>query len=106
VAVDARQLPPPPPQPTAPVDDFVAPKATIKKGPGKKLDQGIAKFSFKSSEAGSTFRCKLDGRKAAKCKSPKTYKGLKPGRHTFKVWATDSAGNKSKPAKRGFKVPG
>jgi hypothetical protein len=97
---------PAPPPPTAPVDDFTAPKVTIKRGPGKKLDQGIAKFAFKSSEAGSTFSCKLDRRKAAKCKSPKTYKGLKPGRHTFKVWATDVAGNKSKPAKRSFRVPG
>jgi hypothetical protein len=101
----AFEYQPPAAPPTAPVDDFVAPKVTIRNGPGKKLDQGIAKFSFKASEAGSTFRCKLDGRKAAKCKSPKTYRNLKPGRHTFKVWATDPAGNEGKPAKRRFRVP-
>jgi hypothetical protein len=107
VAVDALAPPPPPPPgPLGPTPDKGAPQTTIAKGPGKQLDQGIAKFSFKSSEAGSTFQCKLDGRKPARCKSPKRYTGLRPGRHTFKVWATDRAGNKDQtPAKRGFRVP-
>lgn len=33
------------------------------------------------------FECKLDGGKWAKCKSPTTYKKLKPGKHTFRVRA-------------------
>ena len=86
--------------------DAAAPQTTIAKGPGSKLPQGKAKFAFRSSEKGSSFACKLDKRKAKPCNSPKTYKGLAPGRHTFKVWATDAAGNKdSTPAKRRFKVP-
>jgi len=106
VAVDSlAPTPAGPPAPPPPAADSTRPKATISKGPGKNLDQGIAKFSFKSSEAGSTFRCKLDSKKPAKCKSPKSYKRLKPGRHTFKVWATDPAGNESKPASRSFRVP-
>jgi hypothetical protein len=55
---------------------------------------------------GSTSACKLDARKAARCRSPKRYKHLKPGRHTFKAWAIDAAGNKDPtPAKRKFRVP-
>jgi hypothetical protein len=105
VAIDSLAPPPAGPPPPAGAVDTAAPRATISKGPGRKLRRGIAKFSFKSSEAGSTFRCKLDRRKAARCRSPKTYRNLKPGRHTFKVWAIDLAGNKGAPAKRGFRVP-
>ena len=102
VAVDSLSSPPAPP----PGPDTEAPRTTIVSGPGKKLDRGVAKFSFKSSEAGSTFRCKLDGKKTARCKSPKRYRHLKPGRHVFKVWATDASGNKDPtPAKRRFRVP-
>jgi hypothetical protein len=96
------QPPPPPPLPPTPQ----APQTTILKGPGGKLALGKAKFSFKSSQSGSRFECKLDRRKAAKCKSPKRYTGLKPGSHLFKVWAVNSAGGKDPtPAKRRFAVP-
>lgn len=105
VAIDGRSSPLPPPPIGPPAPDTRPPVAKISGGPGKKLGLGVAKFNFKSDESGSSFRCKLDRRKPAKCKSPKTYKRLKPGRHTFRVWATDAAGNESKPAKRSFRVP-
>ena len=93
------------PTPSAPADT-TPPQTTVAKGPGKALAKGIAKFRFRSSEGGSTFACKLDKRKARSCKSPKTYRHLKPGKHKFKVWATDAAGNKDPtPAKRTFRVP-
>lgn len=104
VAIDGFSSPPAP-APGPPASDTRPPLAKISKGPGKKLGQGVARFSFKSDESGSTFRCKLDSKRPAKCRSPKTYKGLKPGKHTFKLWAIDPAGNQSKPAKRGFRVP-
>ena len=86
--------------------DTTPPQTTISKGPGKKVAQGKAKFAFRSSESGSTFACKLDKAKPKPCASPRTYKDLKPGHHTFKAWATDPAGNKdATPAKRSFKVP-
>jgi streptogramin lyase len=86
--------------------DVTPPTTTIAKGPGRKLAQGKAKFAFRSNEPGSHFQCKLDKAKPKPCASPKTYKGLKPGPHAFKVWAIDAAGNKAtKPAKRSFKVP-
>ncbi len=108
VAVDSGFSAPQSPQagPAPAATDTTPPQTTIRKGPGNGLAKGKAKFRFRSSEPGSTFACKLDKGKAKKCKSPKTYKGLKPGKHKFKVWATDAAGNKDPtPAKRTFRVP-
>lgn len=48
--------------------------------------------SFKSSEANSTFKCKLDGGDYGPCDSPKTLH-LKRGEHQFRVRAKDAAGN-------------
>jgi hypothetical protein len=85
--------------------DTTPPQTKLKSGPGKRLAAGKAKFVFASSEAGSSFTCKLDKKKATACRSPKSYAGLKPGRHTFSVSATDAAGNKDRtPAKRSFRV--
>lgn len=66
-----------------------APKATITKRPKKSSKSTTAKFRFKASPAaGARFQCKLDGAKWASCRSPKTYKKLKPRKHTFRVRAT------------------
>lgn len=106
VAVDGLSKPPQPAPPPTSTPDKTPPQTTIARGPGNKLAQGKAKFSFRSSEPGSTFTCKLDKRKARPCHSPKTYTGLKPSRHLFKVWATDKAGNKDQTAaKKRFRVP-
>jgi hypothetical protein len=91
-----------------PVADTVAPATTITKGPKAKVTTRRAKvrvkFAFKSSEAGSKFRCKLDKGAFRACASPKSYK-VKRGRHTFRVFATDASGNVDPtPAKRKFKV--
>jgi Right handed beta helix region len=83
--------------------DTVAPQTTITKAPPKKTHKTTVKFKFKASEPAS-FRCKLDKGKFKKCRSPKTYKKLKPGKHVFQVRATDAAGNVGKPAKRKFTV--
>jgi len=87
-----------------PATDTKAPTATITKGPKAKSASTTAKFKFKANEAGSTFQCKLDKGKFKQCKSPKTYKKLKPGKHVFKVRATDKAGNVGKPATKKFTV--
>lgn len=92
--------------------DTTAPDTTITSGP-KKTDSRKVKFGFASSEAGSTFRCKLTGKGVEKdslkqfapCKSKKTYKRLKPGKYTFFVVASDAAGNVDPtPAKQRFKI--
>lgn len=49
--------------------------------------------SFASSEAGSTFRCRLDRGAYKPCRSPRRYTvGL--GRHTVRVFGVDAAGNR------------
>jgi hypothetical protein len=96
-----------PPAPPAGGGDTTAPQTKVLKGPGSGLAAGRAKFRFSSSEAGSRFECKLDRAKPARCRSPKRYRRLKPGKHVFKVWAVDAAGNKDpSPARRRFRVPG
>jgi CSLREA domain-containing protein len=86
--------------------DTTPPKVTITKAPKPKSSKTTAKFKFKSNEPGSKFQCKLDKGKFKTCRSPKTYKKLKPGKHVFKVRATDKAGNVGKPVKRKFTVLG
>ena len=84
--------------------DTTAPTVKITKAPKAKSTSTTAKFKFKANEAGAKFECKLDKAKFKKCRSPKTYKKLKPGKHVFKVRATDKAGNVGKPAKKKFTV--
>jgi IPT/TIG domain len=77
----------PPAGPSGPTN--AAPKTTLK---STKIVKHKVTFKFGSNEAGSTFLCKLDKKAFAKCKSPKTYKNLKPGKHKFQVKASDSQG--------------
>lgn len=87
--------------------DKKAPETTIVKGPRARSRKRTAKFKFISSEAGSTFQCKLDRGAFKKCRSPKKYRRMKPGKHVFKVRAIDAAGNvDATPAKRKFTVLG
>jgi glucose/arabinose dehydrogenase len=92
---------PPPPPPGPPVR---VPATTLGKHPPKATRSTTAKFTFGSSTAGATFRCKLDAKRTLPCRSPKTYKRLKPGRHTFKVWATAGVLTDPTPAKFSWKV--
>ncbi len=66
-----------------------APKVSLTARPAKRASRRVATFRFKSSQSGSTFRCRLDGKSWGKCSSPKTYRNLKRGRkHAFRVRAT------------------
>jgi hypothetical protein len=81
------------PTPTVtPAPDAAAPRTSLRKA---RVDQARRKatFSFASSEPGSRFVCKLDNRRFKSCASPKTYKRLASGAHTFRVKARDRAGN-------------
>lgn len=80
------------------------PSTRLRKHPPKSTHSRTAKFTFSSSEPGSHFRCKLDRKPAQGCRSPKTYKRLKPGKHTFKVWATAGGLTDPTPAKFAWKV--
>ena len=73
--------------------DTTPPNTTIASGPSGTVGSSSASFSFTSSEAGSTFQCRLDAGTWGACSSPKSYSGLANGPHTFDVRAIDSAGN-------------
>ncbi len=83
--------------------DFIAPETTIEKSKKKvttKRKKKLTKFSFTSSEPGSSFRCEIDRGPEVDCVSPYRRRVLH-GRHTFEVRAIDAAGNPD-PTPAGF----
>lgn len=87
----------------APIPDIWPPQTYVTKL--TKLRRGGARILFSTSEPGSGFACKLDGRPYAPCRSPKVYPRLPAGRHRFLVRATDPAGNvDATPATRLFRI--
>ncbi len=103
LAVPAGGESPPPAQPS-PAPDASAPETKLLAHPPGKTPRKTAKFAFSSNESGS-FRCKLDRGAFKPCASPRSYKGLKLGSHTFKVLATDASGNADpSPASFSWKV--
>jgi CSLREA domain-containing protein len=88
---DGGATPTPTPAPIA-APAPTRPKVKITKGPKKSSTATKATFRFKAEPpAGAKFECRLDGGRWAKCSSPKTYKNLKSGRHTFRVRAKAGA---------------
>jgi hypothetical protein len=89
------------PAPTPPK----TPKVKITKGPAKRSKSTTAKFKFTATPtAGAKFECKLDAAKWVRCISSKTYKRLKPRKHTFQVRAFVAGAPASKPLKFQFTV--
>ena len=92
------------------VNDNVAPNTTITSGPSGAITSTSAAFGFSSTEAGSTFQCRLDGPGGAigawgACSTPKSYSNLAAGSYTFRVRAIDRAANTDPtPAARSFSV--
>jgi hypothetical protein len=85
--------------------DEIAPQTRITGGPKAKTGKRRATFRFTSNEAGSSVQCKLDKKRFSPCSRTKTYRNLKPGKHTFRVRAEDATGNLDKsPAKRSWTV--
>jgi hypothetical protein len=67
-----------------------------------KIRKRKATFHFEGTGVG--FECKLDKKPFRPCRSPKTYKHLKAGKHEFSVRAVDAKGKHSKAAKRAFRT--
>jgi large repetitive protein len=87
--------------------DRTAPETTITSAPPASTTSTTATFAFVSNEANSTFECSLDGQGWQICESPRTYSGLATGNHTFRVRATDAAGNVDKsPASHSWTIAG
>lgn len=73
--------------------DLVAPETTIDSGPDDPTNETDAEFEFSADETAS-FECDLDGGGWGACSSPHSVSGpLGSGAHSFKVRATDAAGN-------------
>lgn len=78
------------------------PGVTFKKKPKKKYvikskKRRKVKIAFKSNRPGSKFQCRIDRKKFSRCKSPKMYRKVKPGKHVIRVRATKAG--KTGPAK-------
>jgi hypothetical protein len=73
--------------------DTTPPDTTIDEGPSGHTSSTSARFSFTSSEEGSTFECSLDGAPFERCSSPVSYSPLADGPHTFSVRAIDPSNN-------------
>lgn len=74
--------------------DRVGPLAPAITGkPADPTSSTTAQFTF-TGEGGAAFSCRLDsGAIDTGCPAAKSYAGVAPGSHTFKVWQVDAAGN-------------
>jgi hypothetical protein len=101
----APPAPPPPPAEPQRVRDTTPPNTRITAAPNRRVKSRRARFRFKATEVGSRFRCKLDRRAWAACRSPQTYRRLRKGVHVFRVRALDAAGNADRtPAARSWRI--
>ncbi|HET8956416.1 MAG TPA: calcium-binding protein [Solirubrobacterales bacterium] len=86
--------PPPPPKP-----DRTPPATRLRRHPPALLSASGPRrrvsFAFAASERGSSFRCRLDRQPWRPCRSPRAYL-VRPGRHAFRVYAIDAAGNRDR----------
>lgn len=79
--------------------DTTPPDVSLDGHPERRTSATTATFSFHATDrddhSGISFACRLDTGAFETCSSPKSYSGLAAGPHTFRVRATDAAGNTS-----------
>lgn len=101
------QAPPPPAGPAVVSEqpaDATPPNTRIVSGPPRNSYKTKARFRFASSEAQSSFQCRLDKKAWRGCANP-FKRTVKPGKHIFKVRAIDRFGNVDPtPARFGWRV--
>jgi hypothetical protein len=68
------------------------PRTKLRRRPARKTRDRTPTFGFSSSRPGSSFLCKLDGRRFRRCRSPFTTAPLRPGFHVFRVKARAPGG--------------
>jgi thermitase len=93
IATDAGMTADPTPTVATWIVDRTPPNTTITSRPPANTRSRSATFRFTSNEPGSKFQCRHMSGPWVSCSSPKTYKGLGVGLHTFRVRAIDAAGN-------------
>ena len=69
------------------------PDTLITSGPPSLAQTTAASFQFRSTQPGSTFKCRKDDGLPSPCVSPWSVSGLAEGSHSFEVTATDATGN-------------
>jgi hypothetical protein len=95
----------PPPSSTSPVPAPAAPAPPTVQGHSVDSRTGSATFRFRSTTKGTKFRCAVDGKRYKACSSPFEAKGLKPGKHVFRVLAGAKGATSARPAVVHFTVP-
>jgi glucose/arabinose dehydrogenase len=80
------EAPPPPPEPGP------APQTRLGKHPPKTTRSTAARFEFSSDQAGARFECKLGAGPYSRCRSPRTYRNLKPGSYGLRIRAVNPEG--------------
>jgi Ca2+-binding RTX toxin-like protein len=95
----AAPAPPPPPKTTKPKPDRTPPRTKVLGRPAAVIRvaphrRATVRFRFAASER-SRFECKLDAKPFRRCRSP-LRAHLAIGRHAFRVFAIDAAGNRDK----------
>jgi hypothetical protein len=100
------QVPPPSPVLVNPSPaDRRPPNTRLSSGPPRVTFKRLAKFRFASSEAQSTFQCKVDKKPWRGCRNPYKRKVSAGRKHVFKVRAIDRFGNVDPtPARFGWRV--
>jgi hypothetical protein len=63
-------------------------------------------FAFTGADPAVTFLCSIDRGKFKACSSPAVYRGLKPGKHNFRVKSVDPSGQQSTALSVQFRVAG
>ena len=85
-------------------DALVIPNVEITKAPKRKTTKRKAEIAFQAPNApDASFQCSLDGGDYDPCSSPETVK-VRPGRHKFRVLATNETGSPESPVAVTWKV--
>jgi len=73
-----------------PVDTRRGAPTRLRGHPPKRTRSRVARFAFHHGGEHVAYRCRLDGKPYAPCRSPRVYRNLAVGRHTFRVLAVDA----------------
>lgn len=95
--------PPAPPPSSAPLPPTLLYSPNHRHAPNRKGGPRYT-FAFTDADPNVSFLCSIDRGKFKACISPVAYRGLKPGKHTFRVKSVDPSGKQSKALLVSFRV--